>query len=284
MAELEKLLSTDSKVESLKKINAIIDYKELDGKLTNCILEAPNGIASYSGSTITLKAGLKVLMPDGLNSDGTLKNLEYTLENDVNVVRGQLKTQIAIFLKSDGVPNDANFYHVVNDYSEITTNLCLYYVINENNIYYRNSQGSISKIICAYIGDATTDGTTITSNITNLTTQKPINLLTMSNKNIISGWGMPSNRYIDLTLGASGTTYTAPANGYLHLYKEVNSADQYVVLTNTNNGLGMHAWVPKSGGGAVATIPVKKGDIVSINYTAGANVICFRFIYAEGEL
>ena len=108
--------------------------------------------------------------------------------------------------------------------------------------------------------------------------------LNTEGKTLITSYSFPSNRYIDLTLGASGTTYTAPANGYLHLFKEVNSADQYVVLTNTNNGLGMHAWVPKSGGGAATTIPVKKGDIVSINYTAGANVICFRFIYAEGEL
>ena len=54
---------------------------ELDNKLnkqqiTNCILEAPNGVYSVSGRTLTIKAGLKVLIPDGRNADGTLKNIE----------------------------------------------------------------------------------------------------------------------------------------------------------------------------------------------------------------
>lgn len=57
-------------------------------QITNCILEAPNGVATYSNSTITIHKGLKVLMPNGLNSDGTLNNTEYILPNDINITTG----------------------------------------------------------------------------------------------------------------------------------------------------------------------------------------------------
>lgn len=52
-------------------------------QLANCILEAPNGVATYSGTTITVKQGLKVLIPNGRNADGTMNNIEYTLPQDL---------------------------------------------------------------------------------------------------------------------------------------------------------------------------------------------------------
>ena len=51
-------------------------------QITNCILSAPNGVATYSGSNITLKQGLKMLYPNGRNIDKTLKNGELTLDSD----------------------------------------------------------------------------------------------------------------------------------------------------------------------------------------------------------
>lgn len=54
-------------------------------QLANCILEAPNGVATYSGTTITVKQGLKVLIPNGRNADGTLNNIEYTVPQDLTL-------------------------------------------------------------------------------------------------------------------------------------------------------------------------------------------------------
>ena len=59
-------------------INWII--ADFSNKLTNCILSAPNGVATHSGNSITLKAGLKVLIPNGRNADKSLKNIELTLD------------------------------------------------------------------------------------------------------------------------------------------------------------------------------------------------------------
>lgn len=38
--------------------------------------------------------------------------------------------------------------------------------------------------------------------------------VTATGSSTAAGWAMPSTTYTDLTLGASGATYTAPANGY----------------------------------------------------------------------
>ncbi len=99
-----------------------------------------------------------------------------------------------------------------------------------------------------------------------------------------SSWGFPSNRYIDLTLGASGTTYTAPANGWYVLRKQFTANTQHVALINQNNGLQQYNHTSSSTSGSLGVhIPVKKGDVVEARWSAGGNLDIFRFIYAEGE-
>ena len=48
---------------------------------------------------------------------------------------------------------------------------------------------------------------------------------------------LPGNNYIDLTLGASDATYTAPANGWLILNKAATGIGQEIRLTNYSNFL-----------------------------------------------
>lgn len=52
-------------------------------QISNCILEAPNGVYSISNRNITFNSGLKILIPNGLNADRTLKNIELTLDSNV---------------------------------------------------------------------------------------------------------------------------------------------------------------------------------------------------------
>ena len=101
-------------------------------------------------------------------------------------------------------------------------------------------------------------------------------------KSMVVGWGMPSDTYEDLTLGTSGSTYTAPANGYFAV-SFMSGSSHYCFLTNTSNGIGTSFQF--SGGSTLAHnlfVPVKKGQIVSLQYVATINY--FRFIYAEGEV
>lgn len=67
------------------------------------------------------------------------------------------------------------------------------------------------------------------------------------------GTGMPSNKYVDLTLGASGSTYTVPANGYLTYALSASSNDMWFELTGSlgtgsygggNTTYGYHGFMP----------------------------------------
>jgi hypothetical protein len=108
-----------------------------------------------------------------------------------------------------------------------------------------------------------------------------------SDKAEVSSWSMPSSEYIDLTLGASGSTYTAPANGWVMLYKNASASGQYIWMQTVHGDITIYdlaSYSSTSGGVLRITIPVKKGDNCVVAYTAGGTTGRFRFIYAEGEV
>ena len=98
-----------------------------------------------------------------------------------------------------------------------------------------------------------------------------------------SGIGFPSSRYEDLVLGASGTQYTAPANGYFAISKMTASLNQFFQFQNISKKFLLIFQPYSSGSGINFIFPVQKGDIVATQYTASGTTAYFRFIYAEGE-
>ena len=104
-----------------------------------------------------------------------------------------------------------------------------------------------------------------------------------------SGAGMPSGRYIDLTLGASGSTYTAPADGCFRLVKKPTATGQYIMFSpikyyngqssSDQGAIQVSPWTePQS-----IMIPVLKGDQIYCYYDFGGETIKFEFRYAEGD-
>lgn len=99
-------------------------------------------------------------------------------------------------------------------------------------------------------------------------------------KVIGSGWAMPSSSYDNLTVGASGTYYTAPANGFFCATGSGTSNSMWIELVTNNDGLrngiyGTVNWNYK------VYLPVRKGAQVQLNYNA-INFDFFRFYYAVG--
>ena len=91
-----------------------------------------------------------------------------------------------------------------------------------------------------------------------------------------------------MTLGASGSTYTAPANGKIYLRKSTTAAKQYIALIKIMNDVTMEAGVAWSVGDnqdIYANMEVRKGEVFKINYNAKGSATSefFRFVYAEGE-
>lgn len=91
---------------------------------------------------------------------------------------------------------------------------------------------------------------------------------------------MPSEKYTTLSLGASGNTYTAPADGYFALRKAATGA-QYVTISNDTTGLSI-THLLTSGSSDSIYLPVKSGDVVKISYTLGGTTTWLRFYYAVG--
>ncbi|MBQ2284329.1 MAG: hypothetical protein II244_01540 [Clostridia bacterium] len=93
----------------------------------------------------------------------------------------------------------------------------------------------------------------------------------------------PSDKYDNLTLGASGSKYTAPSDGYFMLNKAPVAAGEYAVVTNEANGLAMINAAVTATNNIIVRLGVKKNDEVTIVYTATGSTNLFRFIYSVGS-
>ena len=106
---------------------------------------------------------------------------------------------------------------------------------------------------------------------------------TTSDKELITGFGFPSNSYIDLTLGASGTTYTASADGEISIIVNMTGAysNMSVIRNDTLIFILYGAGVIPIG----VSFFVKKEDTFKIGYSVASGTPTkntFRFTYAEG--
>ena len=101
-------------------------------------------------------------------------------------------------------------------------------------------------------------------------------------KRLSSGYAMPSDTYVDLTLGASGSTYTAPANGWFSFYC-IKSVAGYTLLQNTANRFIVESRTTANNTGCGVCIPVRKNDVVVMDYDGTNTNTQWRFYYAEGS-
>lgn len=98
-----------------------------------------------------------------------------------------------------------------------------------------------------------------------------------------ASWAMPSGTYIDLTLGASGTTYTAPANGWILFVRLSGGNNQYINGGVIGSDISYTCWIPTYPNGGAISFPVQKNNKFFIAYNASGAVDRFRFIYAQGS-
>lgn len=96
----------------------------------------------------------------------------------------------------------------------------------------------------------------------------------------MSAMGLPSDKYIDLTLGATGSSYKAPADGYLVIRKTATAANQYVYMKSGEIFISTHATSNDSV--LEMYVPVQGGKSCVVSYNAGGSTGVFRFVYAEG--
>lgn len=220
----------------------------------------------YIYSTIFALPGVKGLTPNGRNADGTLNSIDFTVEN-VLTTTNSVSANCMIVLKN-------NFIETYKDTAEKPTSGFGYYDADENYLY-----ASLIHSDCCIAGYCKrTSGV-----VSDFQPKKAFRTVDWNDKRAIAGWGMPSHRYTNLTLGATEASYQAPANGWFVLNKEATGGGQYVNMRNNSNGIQTGINSSGSAQHLCAVLPCLKGDSMVIGYSAAGTIHVFRFVYAEGE-
>lgn len=250
-----------------------------------------NGIG-YIGSAKWIDKGVKMLCSDGKNEDGTYKNTEYTTPNLKFYFGGTAQTTYHAFYNiadtylTTVAISQEKYTFDVNSLSEISIEKHVYaiaYVRPENRFYVHQVNTTDWEPMVACKIDTHTNLDT-NGNVGSFNPKQPFRAVDYNDKSEISGWGMPSSKYIDLTLGASGTTYTAPANGWFFVNKKGNALHQYFWLQNNTKMIALRSSCSDGAtDNCLVLIPVEKGDIVQAIYTTAGTLVRFRFYYAVGS-
>ena len=226
----------------------------------------------FIGSTVYVLPGVKGLIPDGRNSDGTLKNLTVV----VNSVKTSGAVSSKYMMNSAGI-SPAPYTNYAEQESKPSFANGEWYKPSEN-IMYGIVEGNVSKYSIFYAFELIVSG----GKVSRLIPKYPFHLVDYNDTDWFAHQSMPSNRYIDLTLGASGTSYIAPADGYFTITKGATAAGQYVYLraeaTNEINVLNSASDTLV----CRTFLPVQKGTRILVTYTADSTTYIFRFIYANG--
>lgn len=146
-------------------------------------------------------------------------------------------------------------------------------------------QRAVEMYLYFFVGNMIKDDTLIDAGqITEALSEKldiDLNNLPVSGKSTICGLGKPSGRYINLTLGATGSTYTAPANGWAAWGGQFSTAAGNLSIGNDSF---YSQGTATSGAQYIGVyIPVKKGENFYVDYAQVSATVLFRFIYDEGE-
>lgn len=166
----------------------------------------------------------------------------------------------------------------------------LYFDASSSNSIYGNSTTvqppATQMYLYFYVGQFTQSATEQTAglNAELFNTKVDLNAANLSNQGTskIANLAMPSSTYEDLTVGVSGTEYTAPADGYVFMNVGLSGTSGYATLYVT--GLYSVTAIPVSNLSSSSVIyPVKKGRTFKLDYSTYATFNSFRFIYAVGS-
>lgn len=265
---------TSSSAYDLRFALPIAICTRTSGKITS-IDQVFNGFG-YIGSTVFALPGVKGLIPNGRNSNDTLKNIEFTV-GKVRIytnLGSRNNSYLALSANDNDLVGRVNEFEATDDISQSTESKVIYSPTLNKNIIAGGTEWK-----WAITGQWSSTSTS-PFNVTSLTPKTTFHAVDYNDSSWLSGLGMSSNRYINLTLGASGSEYTAPANGWFYFEGGSTSGNKYAALRGKVLSV---AGITIPGISDVALIlPVKKGDVMKHMYSTNTSHT-FRFVYAEGD-
>ena len=107
--------------------------------------------------------------------------------------------------------------------------------------------------------------------------------LSATGKTKVASLAMPSGNYVGLSIPVTNTDVTAPADGYFYSVIFATAASNgYMNFINRSTGFGVMSNVPASSA-EKHFMPVRKGDVVRVEYNNLSEETTFGFFYAEGS-
>ena len=251
----------DNKTGNFKAMNwslPIAVVKTSNSKYTS-IEQIFNGFG-FIDSTFFILPNVEGLAPNGRNEDGSLKNTKIISSKVwIRDFTNQTNMNGYMCLATTGIGFNPNLKYIdeKNYLIDITTN-------NINNDRFEISYISIDT----------------TGRIIGFKPKYNLQIVDRSDTQWISSQGKPSNKWIDLTLGASGTRYTAPANGWVCFRKQATAIGQFAELVTGK--LGSICYSGQATTVAEIYITVSKGEQFIPFYSVAGETELFRFVYDEG--
>ncbi len=279
----------------------VIDYPTLslpilrlqgDGSTTDfaTVLQVFNGIGNVGGINWVDK-GVKGFIPNYRNQDRTLKSIAFT------------QTKLTFSLNRSNVNGNNPNNILVGNYNQETGNITPYQILG-NNYFFESDFKPVSTVqyqiwydtyenIYKFSDD---NGNTwedkfyinlgqqnIISGVVTCDYNAPFQALNTGDNHKILNWSFPSNRYLELIPAASGTIYTAPANGFIRFRMAISPNTAGYISIQSTEGLGINNYSPK-GYHPETFMPVIKGQKFIVTYASGMTTVdFFRFYYAQGE-
>lgn len=239
-----------------------IDTQKADLKLgnttliSNCILDAPNGIVTYTGNTITVKSGLNVLIPNGRNNDGTYKCINKKIDEDVllTTVNNSNVNCVYVAENSCGVAESYQYSFSTPRYSG-----GIWYNLRENKSYkFDVDTKTWEEFPCIVIATYENESGTIT----NVKSDSPIALLKENDLEEINAFGFPD--YSNVVGKANGTKHYAKTDGYLYCWAEAQqNLTKNLYIEDKSFGIVHHPMGHIGWSGLC--MPVSKGNSYSLD-------------------
>lgn len=203
-------------------------------------------------------------------------------------------------LKGTNIPvqsqNYTQVFHIRSDKSEITTRAAGTHthpltvsVGDANNAIYTGNKVQPQTIKgYYYIVVATAKNTDIVIDIddvaSDLNGKADVDLSNLSLTGRATGANLsfPSGAATNLSLGVSGSSYTATANGWFVINKKSTASGQYLLINNIGGKNVASSYAVDNDNNICLFMPAQKGDTVSIDYTLGGTTALFCFVVANG--
>lgn len=229
----------------------------------------------YIGSTVFALPGVKGLIPNGRNADGSLKNQEAIITAVRTFTASGYGYGLTYSIQNDGAIAVRNTmsYSVGSKPTWFDNGLyATWFDTESNKLFYTSDGGATWTQTYMFMF-----GSMYMVNAGHLDwpkTKQVFESLDYNDSEYIAHQGMPSDKSIEITAGASGASYLMPADGYLFAVCGGS------VRIQSNLGMAITTSGTTLSGGC-ALVPVKKGDTVIVQYTT-TQYLGIRFYYANG--